>query len=73
MCIVGIKIQDKETDDCQIIYNYDQNSPTMIVIKEADFNWYECLSSLLTEQIMSIIEGLKETFIVLYLLSSLIW
>ena len=42
MCIVGIKIQDKETDDCQIIYNYDQNSPTMIVIKAADFNWYEC-------------------------------
>ena len=47
----------KETDDCQIIYNYDQNSPTMIVIKAADFNWYECLSSLLIEQIMSIIEG----------------
>ena len=41
MCIVGIKIQEKnavwkETDDCQIIYNYDQNSPTMIVIKAAD-------------------------------------
>ena len=29
--------EDQETDDHQMIYNYDQNSPTEVVIKPADF------------------------------------
>ena len=49
----------KETDDCliylQLWSEFSYNA--MTVIKEADFNWYEYLCSLLIEQIMSIIEG----------------